>query len=72
MFTGATSGAAGTFGFVPAPAKGVTGKYLKSDGTWGDPANTHYTTRLFVTGSTNENQHSTAVTNPNVVLRIKD
>lgn len=34
-FTGATSGAAGTAGLVPAPASGETSKYLKSDGTWG-------------------------------------
>ena len=33
-FTGATSGAAGVHGLVPAPIIGETGKYLKSDGTW--------------------------------------
>ena len=33
-FKGATSGAAGTAGLVPAPASGDTSKYLKSDGTW--------------------------------------
>lgn len=33
-FTGATSGAAGAHGLVPAPASGDTDKYLKSDGTW--------------------------------------
>lgn len=33
-FTGATSGAAGTSGLVPAPASGETSKYLKSDGSW--------------------------------------
>lgn len=33
-FTGATSGAAGTHGLVPAPASGETDKYLKSDGSW--------------------------------------
>ena len=35
--TGATSGAAGTHGLVPAPAAGSQGKYLKADGTWGEP-----------------------------------
>lgn len=35
-FSGATSAAAGTAGFVPAPAKGQQGKYLKGDGTWAD------------------------------------
>lgn len=33
-FTGATSGAAGAHGLVPAPAAGDQGKYLKGDGTW--------------------------------------
>lgn len=35
-FTGATSGAAGAHGLVPAPAAGDQGKALKGDGTWGD------------------------------------
>lgn len=35
-FTGATSGAAGTHGLVPAPAAGDQSKALKGDGTWGD------------------------------------
>lgn len=35
-FSGATSTAAGTTGFVPAPAKGQQGKYLKGNGTWAD------------------------------------
>lgn len=33
-FTGATSGSAGTAGFVPAPGSNVTDKYLKSDGSF--------------------------------------
>lgn len=36
-FTGATSGAAGAHGLVPAPAAGDQGKALLGDGTWGDP-----------------------------------
>ncbi len=35
-FSGATSTAAGKAGFVPAPAKGQQGKYLKGNGTWAD------------------------------------
>ena len=35
-FTGATSGAAGSAGLVPAPAVGDEDKYLKGDGTWTD------------------------------------
>lgn len=35
--TGASSGAAGTSGLVPAPAAGDEGKFLQGDGTWGKP-----------------------------------
>lgn len=43
-FVGATSGAAGVAGLVPAPASGETDKYLKSDGTWGDAIDNVFTT----------------------------
>lgn len=36
-FTGADGTNAGTHGLVPAPAKADNVKYLKGDGTWGDP-----------------------------------
>lgn len=36
VFTGATAGAAGTQGDVPAPAAGDQEKYLAGDGTWKD------------------------------------
>lgn len=39
---GATASAAGTAGYVPAPAAGAQGKYLKADGTWDTPPNTTY------------------------------
>ena len=32
--TGADSNTAGTAGFVPAPAAGDNGKFLRGDGTW--------------------------------------
>lgn len=38
----ASESAAGTAGFVPAPAAGSQGKYLRGDGTWDIPANTTY------------------------------
>lgn len=38
----ASASAAGTAGFVPAPAAGSQGKYLRGDGTWETPANTTY------------------------------
>ena len=52
VFTGATSGAAGTSGLVPAPAAGDDGKYLKGDGTWGtvDTSNLTDVAELTLTG----------------------
>ena len=41
-FGGATSSAAGSAGFVPAPAAGNQSKYLRGDGTWQVPTNTTY------------------------------
>lgn len=40
VMTGATSGAAGTSGLVPAPSAGDQSKVLKGDGTWGEAAAT--------------------------------
>ena len=40
--TGATSGAAGTAGLVPAPASGKQASFLRGDGTWAAPTNTAY------------------------------
>lgn len=42
-FKGATASTVGQVGLVPAPAKGATSLYLKSNGTWGTPDNTVYT-----------------------------
>lgn len=39
---GATSSAAGSAGYAPAPAAGAQGKYLRGDGTWQTPPNTTY------------------------------
>lgn len=41
-FGKATADAAGSAGFVPAPAKGQQGLYLRGDGTWATPTNTTY------------------------------
>lgn len=38
VFTGATAGAAGARGIVPAPAAGAQGKTLMGDGSWGQDA----------------------------------
>lgn len=37
VMTGATSGAAGTGGTIPAPAAGDQGKFFRGDGTWNNP-----------------------------------
>ena len=50
-FTGATSSAAGSTGFVPAPASGNQNKYLRGDGTWQTPPDTN-TTYSIATAST--------------------
>ena len=41
-FKGASSGAAGGTGLVPAPAQNEQIKYLRADGTWQTPPNTTY------------------------------
>lgn len=50
-FKGATSSAAGTAGYVPAPASGQTGLFFRSDGTWASPANTQYSNMTGATAS---------------------
>ena len=40
---GASASAAGSAGYVPAPAAGATSKFLRGDGTWAAPADTKYT-----------------------------
>ena len=41
-FKGATTSAAGTAGYVPAPSAGSATRYFRSDGTWAVPPNTTY------------------------------
>ena len=64
VMTGATSGAAGTSGLVPAPAAGDQAKYLTGAGTWAQPSGLQneatVDTSLNVLGST---------TNPNYLSR---
>ena len=49
-FKGATTGAAGTAGYAPAPAAGAANRYLRSDGTWAVPPDTN-TTYSAMTGA---------------------
>lgn len=42
-FKGATSSAAGTAGYAPAPSAGAANRYLRSDGTWAVPPDTNTT-----------------------------
>lgn len=51
-FKGATSSAAGTAGYVPAPASGQTALFFRSDGTWATPTNTTYSSMTGATAST--------------------
>lgn len=41
---GATTSAAGTAGYAPAPSKGAANRYLRSDGTWSVPPDTNTNT----------------------------
>lgn len=50
-FKGATSSAAGTAGYAPAPAAGAANRYLRSDGTWVVPPNTTYSDMKGATSS---------------------
>ena len=50
-FKGATTSAAGTAGYVPAPTAGAANRYFRSDGTWATPPNTTYSTMKGATSS---------------------
>lgn len=59
---GATSSAAGTAGYVPAPAAGASNRYLRSDGTWVVPPNTTYTANRGLSLSGTAIGHATSLT----------
>ena len=50
-FKGATTEAAGTAGYAPAPAAGAANRYFRSDGTWAVPPNTTYSNMKGATSS---------------------
>ena len=45
---GATTSAAGSAGYAPAPSAGAANRYLRSDGTWSVPPDTNTTYDIFV------------------------
>ena len=51
-FKGATTSAAGTAGYVPAPTAGAANRYFRSDGTWTVPPDTNTTYTLSSFGIT--------------------
>ena len=64
-FKGATTSAAGTAGYAPAPSAGAANRYLRSDGTWSVPPNdnTTYTLGSFgITASAAEINYTKGVT----------
>jgi hypothetical protein len=70
--TGATSGAAGTTGVVPAPAAGSQDKVLKGNGTWGAVTNANINLGTIVSAgvwTTTENLPTTA-SNTNTTIDV--
>lgn len=63
---GATGGAAGTHGLVPAPAAGANTKFLRGDGTWQNTPNTdtHYSAKNVISNSSSGQSNSSYASNP--------
>lgn len=70
VMTAATSSAAGKAGLVPAPAANQHTLFLKGDGTWATPANTHYTTHLYI--GAKDAASNAATTNGNTYIKVAD
>lgn len=62
VMKGATASAPGSVGLVPAPAKGASNRYLRSDGTWAVPPNTTYTANRGLSLSGTAIGHATSLT----------
>ena len=65
-FTGATSSAAGSTGFVPAPASGNQNKYLRGDGTWQTPPDTNTTYSIATTSTAGLVKPASVITKPTI------
>ena len=63
---GATGGAAGTHGLVPAPAAGANNKFLRGDGTWQNTPNTdtHYSAKNVISNSGTGQSNAGNASNP--------
>lgn len=63
---GATGGAAGTHGLVPAPAAGANTKFLRGDGTWQNTPNTdtHYSAKNVISDSSSGQSNASNASNP--------
>lgn len=63
---GATGGAAGAHGLVPAPAAGANTKFLRGDGTWQNTPNTdtHYSAKNVLSNSNSGQGNAENASNP--------
>lgn len=68
--TAAKSDTNGAAGLVPAPTAGNQNKFLKGDGTWATPTDSHYTTHLYVGASGTAAKGAT--TNGNTYIKLYD
>ena len=75
-FKGATTSAAGTAGYVPAPTAGAANRYFRSDGTWTVPPDTNTNTTYTLTKSgstitlTGSDGKTTSVTDSNTTYSL--
>lgn len=68
--TAAKSDTDGAAGLVPAPTAGNQNKFLKGDGTWATPTDSHYTTHLYIGASGTAAKGAT--TNGNTYIKLYD
>jgi len=75
-FKGASTSAAGTAGYVPAPTAGAANRYFRSDGTWTVPPDTNTNTTYTLTKSgstitlTGSDGSKTSVTDANTTYSL--
>lgn len=67
---GATNSAAGKAGLVPAPAANKHTSFLRGDGAWATPSDTHWTTHLYIGAKDGASNAST--TNGNTYIKVTD